>query len=103
MTLAKREIRGKRKKEREWSRPFPRFCRLHRGILAIPEHLAELHGIGVAFGGEEQDRKSTRLNSSHVSISYAVFCLKKKKIAATERQKLQTPTQRSAENACPES
>src|SRR5699024_11748148 len=28
---------------------------------------------------EKQDRKSTRLNSSHVSISYAVFCLKKKK------------------------
>src|SRR5690242_21122396 len=33
------------------------------------------HGIG--------DRKSTRLNSSHMSISYAVFCLKKK----TERQR----------------
>src|SRR5437870_10594638 len=29
--------------------------------------------------GREQDRKSTRLNSSHVAISYAVFCLKKKK------------------------
>src|SRR5436305_7940343 len=28
---------------------------------------------------EEKDRKSTRLNSSHVRISYAVFCLKKKK------------------------
>src|SRR5699024_12050779 len=28
--------------------------------------------------GDGQDRKSTRLNSSHVSISYAVFCLKKK-------------------------
>src|SRR5207249_11818671 len=28
---------------------------------------------------ERKDRKSTRLNSSHVSISYAVFCLKKKK------------------------
>src|SRR5258705_10246341 len=28
------------------------------------------------------DRKSTRLNSSHLGISYAVFCLKKKKIAA---------------------
>src|SRR5690625_5887246 len=27
---------------------------------------------------EEEDRKSTRLNSSHVAISYAVFCLKKK-------------------------
>src|SRR5699024_12872080 len=30
------------------------------------------------YGGIVQDRKSTRLNSSHVSISYAVFCLKKK-------------------------
>src|SRR5207249_6279124 len=30
-------------------------------------------------GYQVQDRKSTRLNSSHVSISYAVFCLKKKK------------------------
>src|SRR5690242_21161289 len=29
------------------------------------------------------DRKSTRLNSSHMSISYAVFCLKKKKIQST--------------------
>src|SRR5438067_3510859 len=32
-----------------------------------------------ALAGEQEDRKSTRLNSSHVSISYAVFCLKKKK------------------------
>src|SRR5256886_6072037 len=31
---------------------------------------------------DEQDRKSTRLNSSHSQISYAVFCLKKKKNAA---------------------
>src|SRR5690625_6556317 len=31
------------------------------------------------FGESEEDRKSTRLNSSHVAISYAVFCLKKKK------------------------
>src|SRR5690242_21143606 len=30
-------------------------------------------------GSDDQDRKSTRLNSSHMSISYAVFCLKKKK------------------------
>src|SRR3712207_8603244 len=29
-------------------------------------------------GGEAADRKSTRLNSSHANISYAVFCLKKK-------------------------
>src|SRR4051794_41600137 len=32
---------------------------------------------------EPGDRKSTRLNSSHPSISYAVFCLKKKKITAS--------------------
>src|SRR5690625_6729949 len=31
------------------------------------------------IGRPSQDRKSTRLNSSHVAISYAVFCLKKKK------------------------
>src|SRR5690242_21396038 len=42
-------------------------------------------GLGVGLGdlaghqGFEPDRKSTRLNSSHMSISYAVFCLKKKK------------------------
>src|SRR3712207_7629534 len=31
------------------------------------------------LGAEDRDRKSTRLNSSHANISYAVFCLKKKK------------------------
>src|SRR5437868_14044876 len=36
-------------------------------------------GWFAAGGGTGTDRKSTRLNSSHVSISYAVFCLKKKK------------------------
>src|SRR5436189_4827676 len=34
---------------------------------------------GVAGSGKSSDRKSTRLNSSHRCISYAVFCLKKKK------------------------
>src|SRR5207249_9464953 len=33
-------------------------------------------------GHEREDRKSTRLNSSHVSTSYAVFCLKKKRCGA---------------------
>src|SRR5436309_13960838 len=33
----------------------------------------------ITVHGDDQDRKSTRLNSSHVKISYAVFCLKKKK------------------------
>src|SRR5437773_7836999 len=35
-----------------------------------------------ACGLSERDRKSTRLNSSHITISYAVFCLKKKKTNA---------------------
>src|SRR5690606_41332499 len=35
-------------------------------------------GPGPHAGGRRRDRKSTRLNSSHVKISYAVFCLKKK-------------------------
>src|SRR3712207_7342381 len=37
---------------------------------------------GVAVVLEVLDRKSTRLNSSHANISYAVFCLKKKKYTA---------------------
>src|SRR5438067_7932315 len=37
------------------------------------------HDHDRAESGRRLDRKSTRLNSSHVSISYAVFCLKKKK------------------------
>src|SRR5689334_24185032 len=36
-------------------------------------------GTAALGAGCEQDRKSTRLNSSHSSISYAVFCLKKKR------------------------
>src|SRR3712207_7048172 len=37
----------------------------------------KITGINIISSGE--DRKSTRLNSSHANISYAVFCLKKKK------------------------
>src|SRR5256885_16961756 len=43
---------------------------------ALGMHARE-RGLGVHDAGE--DRKSTRLNSSHLVISYAVFCLKKKK------------------------
>src|SRR5689334_23522945 len=48
------------------------------GRLDGGAHLLEPGGH--ALGGEDghRDRKSTRLNSSHSSISYAVFCLKKK-------------------------
>src|SRR2546430_13551882 len=46
-------------------------------LLAQPEH---------ERGGRDEDRKSTRLNSSHSQISYAVFCLKKKNTSCLHRQ-----------------
>src|SRR5439155_11260804 len=49
--------------------------RVDHAVLA-PAELLDEHRVGV----DHLDRKSTRLNSSHVAISYAVFCLKKKKI-----------------------
>src|SRR2546430_4117691 len=56
-----------------------------RGIL--PQLLIERRDCGALLG--EEDRKSTRLNSSHSQTSYAVFCLKKKK-------KLPKPTHSAA-------
>src|SRR5256885_5307420 len=55
----------------------------------LRRHLGELervglgHDVGVEGARRERDRKSTRLNSSHLVISYAVFCLKKKKTLTT--------------------
>src|SRR5690554_7678315 len=49
-----------------------RPVRCHR-TGQVPQRLAGSHHVG----GSASDRKSTRLNSSHVRISYAVFCLKK--------------------------
>src|SRR5690606_41425329 len=47
-----------------------------RGTEGCPS--ANTPAIDMATGRHVEDRKSTRLNSSHVKISYAVFCLKKK-------------------------
>src|SRR5438132_8687998 len=55
--------------------PACRRCRLPTLCL-----LGRIHGRWERHGRlQHQDRKSTRLNSSHTVISYAVFCLKKKK------------------------
>src|SRR5206468_7992792 len=58
---------------------FP-YTTLFRSANAVHvDHLTGLGEVGVAPGLCGEDRKSTRLNSSHDQISYAVFCLKKKK------------------------
>src|SRR2546426_6146307 len=61
-------------------RPF----RLQHGIYGQRQPGVQMVRIKIPFGGLNStqcrvDRKSTRLNSSHLVISYAVFCLKKKK------------------------
>src|SRR3712207_7421682 len=51
----------------------------HPGICGARPYLCHNNGaIGHESGPAALDRKSTRLNSSHANISYAVFCLKKK-------------------------
>src|SRR5439155_24591097 len=72
---------------------FSVFCDRHAGNLVLAHHFERVRDFGVRGHGDGiddhaalralylvEDRKSTRLNSSHVAISYAVFCLKKKTI-----------------------
>src|SRR5688572_32733634 len=72
--------------------PYTTLFRSGRGVAVLgierSPHQHDLldaaHDVGLLLQGERQvglrtDRKSTRLNSSHSQISYAVFCLKKKK------------------------
>src|SRR5690606_39029139 len=61
---------GKDDSERQASQP----------LVPVQGILADVGPLQVGpLGPEKEDRKSTRLNSSHVKTSYAVFCLKKKK------------------------
>src|SRR3546814_6710763 len=62
------------------------------GQITTPKALAGIvlrwsHGAGIRLGDVATDRKSTRLNSSLMRISYAVFCLKKKKDTRTREIK----------------
>src|SRR6266480_7371155 len=61
--------------------PYTTLFRSPRALRRPPgEWLRGPHGGAArAAARRRRDRKSTRLNSSHMSISYAVFCLKKKK------------------------
>src|SRR5256885_12806100 len=60
------------------------FRSVHEGVVRQLAAVRMQHALGPARGAagvHEEDRKSKRLNSSHLVISYAVFCLKKKKKA----------------------
>src|SRR5438034_7029267 len=56
-----------------------------------------LNFLAIPLMGVAQDRKSTRLNSSHTVISYAVFCLKKKKTPTTNLSSYLRHKQRSTD------
>src|SRR5690606_41944709 len=61
--------------------PFRGRCIMHRPLLEIlPTYVRPAPGVTsmASILDLPRDRKSTRLNSSHVKISYAVFCLQKK-------------------------
>src|SRR5437868_13067318 len=59
---------------------------LAESMMMLHEEVrASLRSRSATSNPSSLDRKSTRLNSSHVSISYAVFCLKKKKKKRTQK------------------
>src|SRR2546426_8646770 len=68
----------------------------HQDHCRPAQQLAHRGSCGGAGGG---DRKSTRLNSSHLVISYAVFCLKKKKRVTTVRNARGQRVQQHADHA----
>src|SRR5437773_5429809 len=73
-----RTLGGSALESRRWP-GYPCFWRTH---VLLGETHAQGHASPLSLGGVapfRSDRKSTRLNSSHITISYAVFCLKKKK------------------------
>src|SRR5947209_17397923 len=69
------------------------FCDMRRDSYAsanvhFSEAVTAFNDLGYTseVARTERDRKSTRLNSSHANISYAVFCLKKKRQGLSHRQ-----------------
>src|SRR5699024_11982544 len=50
--------------------------KVEKAVITVPAYFNDSERHATKDAGKIADRKSTRLNSSHVSISYAVFCLK---------------------------
>src|SRR3712207_4492835 len=81
-----------------------RPARREAGGDAAADAEADRDGPGRTDPGDgeivDQDRKSTRLNSSHANISYAVFCLKKKKTSNTQNASHTRNTSLCTDYAC---
>src|SRR2546430_11566144 len=78
--------------------PYTTLFRSHvPALLLLADHAIDAEEYAAAGEMLDQalavnsDRKSTRLNSSHSQISYAVFCLKKKKLGRTYKLYITTP------------
>src|SRR5690349_21998807 len=67
-----------------------------RGSLSAPRVYRYLMSRDRKGAVVRRDRKSTRLNSSHVEISYAVFCLKKKKKKKTKQRRIKEEERQQA-------
>src|SRR2546422_7813805 len=73
-----------------WLATLARRCLAEEPAARWPDAAAALEVVTRSAGGPGADRKSTRLNSSHGYISYAVFCLKKKKREIARIRRRQT-------------
>src|SRR2546430_3123434 len=86
---------------------FPYTTLFRSNVAHAAGLLAELLGLEIFVQNRRADRKSTRLNSSHSQISYAVFCLKKKNINknilhATSTTQPKTATATTPRSALPD-
>src|SRR3989337_3604491 len=77
---------------------FP-YTTLFRSVLDPGVHASPAAGCHSVGRVADEDRKSTRLNSSHGSISYAVFCLNKNNEQLIQAQPLPAPPRRDAHRA----
>src|SRR5262245_64266393 len=88
LSAPSRLLPSDQKERNEIEEGFKVFKSIGCAVCHLPELVTAKTGSSVnggafrvpeALGNKRLDRKSTRLNSSHLGISYAVFCLKKKK------------------------
>src|SRR5258707_8113661 len=87
--------------------PYTTLFRSKRIVVTVGEKIGKTH-LTYAQGACAEitaaatiDRKSTRLNSSHANISYAVFCLKKKKSHSDFRTEISILVRNHRNHCCP--